>query len=47
MWELCMPNLSPLAAMVGEEEEVTDARTEKGRHAILLTSPLASLGRDN
>jgi len=33
--------------MVWEEEEVTDGRADKGRHPISLTSPLASLGRDN
>jgi len=32
---------------VWEEEEVTDGRTDKGCHAILLTFPLASLERDN
>jgi len=30
-----------------EEEEVTDGRTDKGRHAILLTSHLALLVKDN
>jgi len=46
MWELCLPNCSPLASMVWEEDKVTDGRTDKGRHAISLTSPLALLGRD-
>jgi len=56
MWGLCMPNFSPLASMVCEEEEeeeeekeeeVTDVKTDKGRHAISLTYPLALLARNN
>jgi len=41
-----MPNFSSLASMVWEEEEVTDGRMDRGRHAISLTSPLALLARD-
>jgi len=44
---IIMPNFSPLASMMWEEEELTDGRTDKGRHAISLTSPLILLGRGN
>jgi len=46
MWGLCMPNFSPLALMLWEEEDVTDGKRDKGSHAISLTSPLALLGSD-
>jgi len=52
MWGLCMPNFSPLASMVWEEEEVTDGRTDvkhswKDPYTKFLNSTLALLGRDN
>jgi len=39
MWGIGMPDFSTLTSMVWEEEEVTDGRTDKGCHAISLTSP--------
>jgi len=52
MWVICMPNFSPLASLVWEEEVVTDVRKD-GQTSVLATghnissnSSLALLVRD-
>jgi len=40
IWGICMPNFSPLASMVWEENEVTVGRTNTGCHAIFRPFPI-------